>query len=55
LIAGIPTVPSFGAGLISVAHGANEWVGTESIVQAAKIYALAAQELLNEQVERDGK
>ena len=50
LIAGIPTVPSFGAGLISVAHGANEWVGTESIVQAAKIYALAAQELLNEQM-----
>ena len=50
LIAGIPTVPSFGAGLISVAHGANEWVGTESIVQAAKIYALAAQELLNEQI-----
>ena len=48
LIAGIPTVPSFGAGLISVAHGANEWVGTESIVQAAKIYALAAQELLNQ-------
>lgn len=47
LIAGIPTVPSFGAGLISVAHGANEWVGTEGIVQAAKIYAISAQELLN--------
>jgi acetylornithine deacetylase len=44
--AGIPTVPAFGAGMISLAHGANEWVGVESIVQAAKIYALAAQEVL---------
>lgn len=45
-LAGIPTVPSFGPGLISVAHGANEWVGVEAIVQAAKIYALAAWNLL---------
>jgi acetylornithine deacetylase/succinyl-diaminopimelate desuccinylase-like protein len=44
--AGIPTVPAFGAGLISVAHGANEWVGTESIIQASKIYALAARTVL---------
>jgi acetylornithine deacetylase/succinyl-diaminopimelate desuccinylase-like protein len=46
LLAGIPTVPSFGAGLISVAHGPNEWVGTESLVQASKIYALAAGQIL---------
>jgi acetylornithine deacetylase/succinyl-diaminopimelate desuccinylase-like protein len=46
LAAGIPTVPAYGAGLISVCHGANEWVGVESIVQACKIYALAAYEVL---------
>ena len=44
--AGIPTVPAFGAGMISVCHGANEWVGVESIVQACKIYALAAYDVL---------
>ena len=44
--AGIPTVPAFGAGMISVAHGPNEWVGVESIVQACKIYALAGYEIL---------
>jgi acetylornithine deacetylase/succinyl-diaminopimelate desuccinylase-like protein len=44
--AGIPTIPAYGAGLISVCHGANEWVGVESIVQACKIYALAAYDVL---------
>ena len=48
--AGIPTVPAYGAGMISVCHGANEWVGVESIVQACKIYALAAYEVLQERV-----
>jgi acetylornithine deacetylase len=46
LEAGIPTIPSCGAGVISVCHGPNEWVGVESIVQACKIYALAAHEVL---------
>ena len=46
LQAGIPTVPSFGAGMISVAHGANEWVGVKSIIQACKIYALAAYDVI---------
>lgn len=45
-LAKIPTIPSYGAGMISVAHGANEWVGVESIVQACKIYALAAYDVL---------
>jgi acetylornithine deacetylase/succinyl-diaminopimelate desuccinylase-like protein len=43
---GIPTIPAYGAGMISVCHGANEWVGAESIVQACKIYALAAYDVL---------
>ncbi len=46
LEAGIPTVPAFGAGMISLAHGPNEWVGVNSIVQACKIYALAGYEIL---------
>jgi acetylornithine deacetylase/succinyl-diaminopimelate desuccinylase-like protein len=46
--AGIPTIPACGAGVISVCHGANEWVGVESIVQACKIYALAAYDVLRE-------
>jgi acetylornithine deacetylase/succinyl-diaminopimelate desuccinylase-like protein len=46
LDAGIPTVPAFGAGMISVCHAANEWVGVDSIVQACKIYALAAYDVL---------
>lgn len=46
LEAGIPTVPAYGAGMISVAHGPNEWVGVESIIQACKIYALAAYYVL---------
>jgi acetylornithine deacetylase/succinyl-diaminopimelate desuccinylase-like protein len=47
LSAGIPMVPAYGAGLISVAHTANEWVGVESIIQACKIYALAAHQVLS--------
>src|SRR5712692_9600195 len=31
LQAGIPTVPALGAGIISLAHGPNEWVGVKSI------------------------
>lgn len=46
LEAGIPTIPACGAGIISVCHGPNEWVGVESIIQACKIYALAAHDVL---------
>lgn len=37
--AGIPSIPSFGPGLISRAHGPNERVSVRSLEQAARIYA----------------
>jgi acetylornithine deacetylase/succinyl-diaminopimelate desuccinylase-like protein len=46
-LAGIPTIPSFGPGWLRLAHGPNECVGIEAIVQAAKMYALAAQAYLS--------
>ena len=46
LVAGIPTVPSFGPGLLTVAHTPNESIRVESIVQAARIYAHASARFL---------
>lgn len=46
-VAGIPTIPSFGPGWLKLAHGPNECVGVEAIVQAAKMYALAAETFLS--------
>lgn len=46
-IAGIPTVPSFGPGLLTSAHSPNESILVESIVEAARIYARTAVRFLH--------
>jgi succinyl-diaminopimelate desuccinylase len=43
---GIPAC-AYGPGLLSVAHGPNEYVDLRRIVQSAAIYALTAMEMLN--------
>jgi acetylornithine deacetylase len=48
-LAGIPTIPSFGPGWLKLAHGPNECVGVEALVQAAKMYARAAEIYLGRQ------
>lgn len=45
--AGIPTLPSFGPGIITSAHGPNEFISVSSILEAAKIYARTAAHYCN--------
>jgi acetylornithine deacetylase len=47
LRAGIPTVPSFGPGLLTDAHRPNERVSTQSILDATAIYADTARRFLD--------
>lgn len=46
-LAGIPCIPAFGPGQLSLAHGPNEYVEIEEVVQASRIYALAALRYLD--------
>jgi acetylornithine deacetylase len=48
LTAGIPTVPSFGPGLLTAAHRPNEAISVASIEQATAIYANAARRFLDD-------
>lgn len=47
LIAGTPTVPSFGPGLLTAAHRPNESISLQSIEDAVAIYAGAAVRFLD--------
>ena len=38
-LAGLPTIPSFGPGVLTWCHGPNERVKVEAVNQAAKVYA----------------
>lgn len=41
-LGGIPTIASFGPGLLAPAHGPNEWISVRSLREAAPIYTQTA-------------
>jgi acetylornithine deacetylase len=41
-VGGTPTLPGFGPGLLTVAHGPNEFVHVDALPKAAEVYALTA-------------
>ena len=43
----IPTISSFGPGFIKLAHGPDEYIDVDSIIDAAKIYSLTSLIYLN--------
>lgn len=44
----IPTIPSFGPGLIKLAHAPDEYIEIKSVIEAAKIFAGVSINYLNE-------
>lgn len=46
--AGIPTIPAFGPGVLTVTHAPNERVSVRSLIEASRIYALAATRYLSQ-------
>ena len=54
LLRRIPAIPAYGPGLLPLTHGPNEYVSTEAVVQASKIYALAALEYLEASPSAEG-
>jgi acetylornithine deacetylase len=46
--AGIPTLPSFGPGMLTSAHGPNEFVSVSSLSEAARMYARIALDFCSE-------
>jgi acetylornithine deacetylase/succinyl-diaminopimelate desuccinylase-like protein len=42
-VAGIPTLPALGPGLVACAHGADEWVSIEALESAVKVFEALAR------------